>query len=67
MPASWKDTELLAACLAYLEASENGGKDAATLESLACDAYGKQLEHVNSEVKHFEESTHKHPLRQHLT
>ena len=52
MPRSWKDTERLAACLAYIEKSEGG--DSNTLAQDSRNAYAGQLAYVHQNVKTFE-------------
>lgn len=57
LPKSWKTTERLAACLAYLEASQDGATNA--LESKCAEAYPNQMDYVHQEVRSFETSYHK--------
>ena len=57
MPRQWKDTERLAACLAYLEVSEKG--PAASLEQDVDEAYPAQLQYVHDNVKAFVPSRHR--------
>ena len=59
MPAGWKNTERLAVCLAYLEASEGGSTDAGALENATCRNYAAQLQHVHDNVAEFEPSSHR--------
>ena len=57
MPRQWKDTERLAACLAYLEVSEKG--PTASLEQDVDEAYPAQLQYVHDNVKAFVPSRHR--------
>ena len=59
LPAGWKNTERLAVCLAYLEASEGGSTDAGALENATCRNYPAQLQHVHDNVAEFEPSSHR--------
>ena len=46
MPAKWKETERLAVCLAYLEASERNRMSAQALEAEISKNYATQLDYV---------------------
>ena len=59
MPAKWKETERLAVCLAYLEASERNKTSAQALEAEISKNYATQLDYVHKEVAEFEPSSHK--------
>ena len=59
MPKSWKPEELLAGCLAYAEASENGANR--NLEEDTADFFADQLQHVHDSVSTWQPSTHRRP------
>ena len=61
MPASWKETERLAVCLAYLEASERGAATPDVLEGETQRLYPGQLDVVCNTVSDFIDSAHKWP------